>query len=222
MSTLLLAAAVQAAEPAPTPLVVVPATTATPLAAAAPTPAAVPVSAAPAAPGAAPGAPASTIAPAVPAATMPAPAPPATFAAPRAVPPAAIPAPSAATAAISSTSGLTQIAMVLVLVVGLIAGAAWLLRRLGLAQGAGSTGMRIVSGINLSNRERILVVEVADQWIVVGVAPGCINTLATMPRQEPASPGAPGTFPMPPGRQFASWLKQTMDKRAAARGDTGA
>lgn len=112
----------------------------------------------------------------------------------------------------SSASSLTQVALVLVLVVALIAGMAWLLRRLGVTRnGAGST-IRVVSGLTLSNRERILVLEIAGQWIVVGVSPGGINTLATLPRQEqPESIGMNQAAPA--DNNFALWLKQTMDKR---------
>lgn len=124
------------------------------------------------------------------------------------------PATTAATAAVASAGSLTQVALVLVLVVGLIAAAAWLLKRLGMTRNAGGTTVRIISGVSLSNRERILVVEVADQWIVVGVAPGCINTLATMPRQESTSASA--SMPTPAGSNFALWLKQTIDKRGGA------
>lgn len=135
----------------------------------------------------------------------------------QAAPAAAAPSGSAATAAVASAGSLTQVALVLLLVVGLIAGAAWLLKRLGMVRNAGGTTVRIVGGVSLSNRERILVVEVADQWIVVGVAPGSINTLTTMPRQEqaPGATPAPG-FPTPAGSNFAQWLKQTIDKRGAA------
>ena len=83
------------------------------------------------------------------------------------------------------------------------------------ARNAGGSTVRIVSGVSLSNRERILVVEVADQWIVVGVAPGCINTLATMPRQETVASAASDPYP-PHGKNFAAWLKQTIEKRNAA------
>ncbi|MES2831559.1 MAG: flagellar biosynthetic protein FliO [Pseudomonadota bacterium] len=107
--------------------------------------------------------------------------------------------------------------MVLLLVIGLIAGMAWLLRRLGLARNPTGTTVRVVSGVNLSNRERILVVEIADQWIVVGVAPGCINTLATMPRQEtPTRDGR--TLDLPAGKNFGVWLKRTIDQRNGSNG----
>ena len=105
----------------------------------------------------------------------------------------------------------------LLLVVGLIAGMAWLLRRLGIARTGAGTVIRVVSGVSLSNRERILVVEIADQWIVVGVSPGRINTLATMPRQETPD-GATSAMAAPGGKNFALWLKQTIDKRNSNNG----
>ena len=111
--------------------------------------------------------------------------------------------------------------MVLVLIVAMIAAVAWLLKRLGMARAAGGSTIRVVSGVNLSNRERILVVEIADQWIVVGVTAGSINTLATMPRQDnPAGTGTSGLTP-PGGKNFALWLKQTIDKRNRAAGNPG-
>jgi flagellar protein FliO/FliZ len=144
-----------------------------------------------------------------PAATVP-PGPYAAARAAQATPAAA--APSAAGSAVASAGSMTQAALVLLLIVGLIGGVAWLLRRLGMVRNDSGTTVRIVSGVSLSNRERILVVEVADQWIVVGVAPGCINTLATMPRQEsPATTGSGMAAPV--GKNFAVWLKQTIDKR---------
>ena len=64
-----------------------------------------------------------------------------------------------------------------------------------------------------------LVVEVGDQWIVVGASPGRVNALATMPRQESAGvhPGAAEGATLAPhapaAGNFADWLKQTLDKR---------
>jgi flagellar protein FliO/FliZ len=54
------------------------------------------------------------------------------------------------------------------------------------------------------------VVEVADQWIVVGVAPGRVSALTTMPRQEGAVPSEAAT---PVASNFSAWLKQTIEKR---------
>ena len=109
----------------------------------------------------------------------------------------------------TSAGGMFQVVLGLIVVLGLMAGAAWLLKRMGVAGNATGNVARVVGGVNVGSRERVLVVEVADQWIVVGVAPGRVNALSTMPRQEqPATQqGAPA-----PGN-FSAWLKQTIDKR---------
>jgi flagellar protein FliO/FliZ len=63
----------------------------------------------------------------------------------------------------------------------------------------------------VGTRERILVVEVGEQWIVVGASPGRMNALATLPRQETADTlDAAATVP---AANFAEWFKQTIDKR---------
>ncbi|RJF98662.1 flagellar biosynthetic protein FliO [Noviherbaspirillum saxi] len=116
---------------------------------------------------------------------------------------------SAAPAA--SAGSLFQVLLGLALVLGLMAAAAWLLKRMGVAGAAGSNVARVVGGVNVGNRERVLVVEVADQWIVVGVAPGRVNALSTMPKQE----SAPTIEALPQQANFSSWLKQTIDKRNA-------
>ncbi|HAN55494.1 MAG TPA: flagellar assembly protein FliO, partial [Betaproteobacteria bacterium] len=71
--------------------------------------------------------------------------------------------------------------------------------------------VRVVGGVSVGGRERVLIVEVADQWIVVGVAPGRVNALATMPRQENDV-----LTTAPAAQNFSSWLKQTMEKRNAS------
>jgi flagellar protein FliO/FliZ len=104
---------------------------------------------------------------------------------------------------------LLQVLLGLVIVLGLMAGAAWTLKRFGIAKANTGTTVKIVGGVSVGNRERILVVEVADQWIVVGVAPGRVNTLSTMPRQEnTVAPEA-----APEAKNFSAWLKQTIEKR---------
>ncbi|KIF82152.1 flagellar biosynthetic protein FliO [Noviherbaspirillum autotrophicum] len=111
-----------------------------------------------------------------------------------------------------SAASLLQVLLGLVVVLGLLAGTAWTIRRLGLAKPSTASVVKIVGGASIGTRERIVLVEVADQWIVVGVAPGCINALSTMPRQE----GYTLQENMPPmAKNFSAWLKQTIDKRNA-------
>lgn len=98
----------------------------------------------------------------------------------------------------------------LLVVLALMAGAVWLMKRMGMVKtGAASVG-KIIGGVSLGNRERLVIVEVADQWIVVGVAPGRVSALAQLPRQE-RSEAKLETAPAAPN--FSEWLKQTIDKR---------
>lgn len=119
----------------------------------------------------------------------------------------------------SATGSLLQTLFALVAVLALLAGLAWVLKRYGPKVGGGTANLRIVGSLNLGGRERLLVVEVGDQWIVVGASPGRVNALATMPRQESAGvhPGAAEGATLAPhapaAGNFADWLKQTLDKR---------
>ncbi|MBD8630513.1 flagellar biosynthetic protein FliO [Oxalobacteraceae sp. CFBP 8755] len=117
----------------------------------------------------------------------------------------------------SGAAGLLQTIFALLLVLGLLIGLAWLLKRYGPKPGGGLANLRVVGALNIGGRERIMVVEVGDQWIVVGAAPGRVNALHTMPRQDVdlgAGTGA-GQGSLPATR-FADWLKNTMDKRNAS------
>ncbi|HVK94244.1 MAG TPA: flagellar biosynthetic protein FliO [Noviherbaspirillum sp.] len=109
----------------------------------------------------------------------------------------------------ASAGNLLQALLGLTVVLGLMAGAVWLLRRFGLAQPASAGAVKLVGGLNVGHRERILVVEVADQWIVVGVAPGRVSSLATMAKQESTALAAPA----PTSKSFSAWLQQTIEKR---------
>ncbi|MDB5990547.1 MAG: fliO [Herbaspirillum sp.] len=116
------------------------------------------------------------------------------------------PAPSAGSSSLSMLFGLA-------LVLGLIVCIAWLFKRSGLAPTMhASAAAKIVGGVSVGNRERIVVVEVGDQWIVVGVAPGRVTALSTMPKQESAPDNG-----APMAKNFASWMKQTIEKRNAPR-----
>jgi flagellar protein FliO/FliZ len=115
----------------------------------------------------------------------------------------------AVNSATTSAGSFFQVLLGLIVVLGLMAAAAWSLKKFGVSKLVGNAPVKIVGGVSVGNRERVLVVEVGDQWIVVGVAPGQINALSTMPRQEINT--TPDTQSL--GNNFSSWLKQTIDKR---------
>jgi flagellar protein FliO/FliZ len=109
----------------------------------------------------------------------------------------------------STTGSVFTMLLGLTAVLAIMAGIAWLFKRSGLVQRAqGNAVAKIIGGVSVGTRERVMVIEVADQWIVVGVAPGRVNTLATMPRQEHVAAPASAA-----SANFSSWLKNTIDKR---------
>ena len=106
-----------------------------------------------------------------------------------------------------STATLLQTMLGLALVIAFFLLAAYLLRRINGGRGFGSNGpLRIVGGLVIGPRERIVLVEIADSWIVVGLVPGQIRTLHTLPKGELGT-GSDGQ------RHFAQWLKQISERK---------
>ena len=88
------------------------------------------------------------------------------------------------TADLFSWSYLGQVIASLALVIGLLLGALWIMRRVnGVGQAVGGQ-MRVVSSLGLGQRERAVLVSVGDQQILLGVAPGRVAALHVF--DEPA------------------------------------
>lgn len=100
-----------------------------------------------------------------------------------------------------SFANVLQAFLGLALVLGLLFGAAFLIRRLNGGRPFGSGPLKVVGGIAIGNRERIVLVEVEETWLVVGVGPGQIRTLHTLPKGQLPPPPA---SPLPPA--FQQWL----------------
>ncbi|ADE16640.1 flagellar biosynthesis protein FliO [Nitrosococcus halophilus Nc 4] len=81
-----------------------------------------------------------------------------------------------------------QMVFALGLVLGVIALVAWFLRRLpGLQRGA-HRNLQILEGISLGTRERLVLVQVGEQQLLLGVCPGQIRTLHVLKTPIPVSP----------------------------------
>lgn len=98
-----------------------------------------------------------------------------------------------------------QAGLALMLVLALIVGSAWLMRRFSLLPGSAGGQLRVVSGAMVGNRERVVIVEVRDTWLVLGVTSQNINVLHTLPRPDDLPPTVP-----PP---FADWLQKALQKK---------
>jgi flagellar protein FliO/FliZ len=94
------------------------------------------------------------------------------------------------------------------LIIGLLLVTLAALRRFGgRFQGAQTTGLKVISGLSVGARERILLIEVGDTWLVVGVTTTNIRTLHTLPKGSLPAGNAPGDGPV-----FADWLNRIKDK----------
>lgn len=89
----------------------------------------------------------------------------------------------------SSWGALLQALLALLVVLAALFAFLWLLRRISPVQTGVQGAVRVVGGVMLGTRERLVIVEVADQWLLIGVAAGQVNHLHTMPR--PAGFSAP-------------------------------
>jgi flagellar protein FliO/FliZ len=78
-------------------------------------------------------------------------------------------------------SGLLQTVLGLAVVLAMVFGFAWLARRFGLQTPRQGNVVKVVGGTMLTQKERVMVVEVAGTWLVLGVAPGHVSTLHTLP-----------------------------------------
>ena len=75
---------------------------------------------------------------------------------------------AAASGATASGASMLQVMLGLGLVLAVMAGCAWLLRRFGgLQRGAGGA-IKIIGASAVGQRERVVLVEVADSWLVIG------------------------------------------------------
>ncbi|MGX5731766.1 flagellar biosynthetic protein FliO [Pseudoxanthomonas beigongshangi] len=106
-----------------------------------------------------------------------------------------------------ATPGIGGALVGLILVLGLILGLAWLLKRL---PGAGlglrpNDQLRVVTSLSVGTKERLLVVEVGGEQLLVGVSPGGIATLHRLP--EPLPP-----VPVQPLPNFAELLAKRLRK----------
>jgi len=95
------------------------------------------------------------------------------------------------------------------IVLALIAGMAWLLRRLAPGQIGRAGDLRVVSAVAVSAKERVVLVDVGDTRLVLGVAPGQVVCLHTMSRPQDS-----GTIPQEaPMQPFVDKLREMISAR---------
>jgi flagellar biosynthetic protein FliO len=74
--------------------------------------------------------------------------------------------------------GPFRVILGLVLVLALIALLAWVMKKMNHAKIGNQSVAKIVGGVSVGSRERVVVVEIGGHWVVVGVASGQVTSLA--------------------------------------------
>ena len=82
-----------------------------------------------------------------------------------------------------AVGNLVQLTLGLLAVLLLLGGLAWLLRRSGRFTSGVHGALQILGGVSMGTRERIVLLQVGRQQLLVGVAPGRIQTLHVL--EEP-------------------------------------
>ena len=111
-----------------------------------------------------------------------------------------------------SPGSVLQVLTGLGVVLFLVFGAAWLLRRVGRVSGLSNQAIKTVGAAAVGTRERVVLLEVSGTWILVGVAPGQVRSLATMPKGQILA----GAGQADAGPPFSSLLKRFKDGEHAA------
>lgn len=124
-------------------------------------------------------------------------------------------------AAPSPTMSVLKMVFGLVVVLGVMALFAWGAKRFLPGVASQPSVIRVVGGASVGSRERVVVLEVAGRWLVVGVASGQVTQIANL---EPSNTAAltdlgagnnttePSTLRHDPLQPFTNWLKKSMQK----------
>jgi len=121
-----------------------------------------------------------------------------------------------------SSGSIVQIIFSLFLVLAAIVLVAWLLRRMNLAQQGAGHLLKVLGGVSVGQRERVVLVEIKDTWLVVGVGPGQVRTLHTLPKPEDTwqkDEGASSSGLQPTDNRFAALLSSVLAHRRQKAAD---
>ena len=68
----------------------------------------------------------------------------------------------------------------LIIVLAVMAGIAYLAKKMLPCAGHQQTTIQVIGSVNVGTRERVVVLEVAGRWLVVGVAQGNVSAIANL------------------------------------------
>jgi len=110
---------------------------------------------------------------------------------------------------------LLQFSLGLLAVLAAVVGLAWLLKRVGGLQGGAAGTVKALGGISLGPRERVVLIQVGEEQLLIGVAPGQVRTLHVL--DHPIAPAQTGRG-APVNGSFAQRLAGVLSRPGPAPG----
>ena len=120
---------------------------------------------------------------------------------------------AAADAVPDAGSSLLQLVFGFLLILALLFATLWVLKKVSVTRGASGGLIRVISAAAVGPRERVVVVDVGDKRLVLGVAPGQVSLLNEQvlpPSAATLAADLNGGVAIP---EFAQWLKRTIARR---------
>lgn len=112
-----------------------------------------------------------------------------------------------------NSSSIAQIVFSLLLVLAAIVAVAWLLKRMNLAQRGTGNLLKVIGSVAIGQRERVVLLEINDTWLVVGVGPGQIRALHVLEKTANLMADTPAQAVS--GNKFADMLGSMLGKRVS-------
>jgi flagellar biosynthetic protein FliO len=105
----------------------------------------------------------------------------------------------------SPSISLLQTILGLIVIIGLILLSAWVMRKISPSMGSNSL-LKVISATSVGPREKVVIVEIEEQWLVVGVTSSQVNLLKKLPKGVLPSLGNVNNS------SFVSKLKEVMKR----------
>lgn len=111
-----------------------------------------------------------------------------------------------------SSGSIVQIISSLFLVLAAIVLVAWLLKRVNATRLGPGNQLKVLGSVAIGQRERIMLVEVSDTWLVIGVGPGQIRNLHTLRKNELPIQETPCPGPLATENKFEKLLASLLHR----------
>jgi flagellar protein FliO/FliZ len=117
--------------------------------------------------------------------------------------------------AAAPAGNLVQVTVSLLLVLAAVFAAGWVMRKLRGFGGLKSDAITVIADVPLGTKERAVLLQVGSEQVLIGVAPGRVNTLHVLSEPVPTStsqpPGGTALVPTDAARpDFKSILKRSL------------